>query len=105
MCQNFGSVHISIASISKLTAWEEFYFLFQSVRDDLEKNSERIEYLNKAAEYLMQKCEPADAETISQNMEEFRRLHESVLDLIGQFDQGQASSDRLNLVSWDFHFL
>ena len=51
----------------------------QSIKEDLEQNAHRLEYIDKAGLYLMQKCEPPNCVQTQNELDEFHVILNAVL--------------------------
>ncbi len=54
-------------------------FIFQGIKADLEQNAHRLEYIDKAGLYLLQKCESSDCVSTQRDLDNFHALLNSVL--------------------------
>ena len=65
----------------------------QKIKAELESQKQRLEYIDRAGLYLMQKLEPADAVEIDRDLDKFHDLLNSVLNQL--VDHGQALSQAM----------
>ena len=68
-------------------------FRDQGIEDDLEENGHRLQYIDKAAQYLMQKCDAVDAVHIQSSLDEFHYIQEQIHSKLGK------CSDKLRRIS------
>ena len=67
----------------------------QAVAGELERNAQRAEYLEQAALYLMQKCEPSDAVLVERDLAAFRAEHQKVKDTLSALRDSLAAEQQV----------
>ena len=50
----------------------------QMIQDELDENAHRLQYIDKAAQYLMAKCDAVDAVHIQNSLDEFHYIRDQI---------------------------
>ena len=55
------------------------------IKEEIQKNSERLEYVDKAADYLLKKCDAHDSVVIQRQVDDFRKTLDNIIERINKY--------------------
>ena len=100
---------------NKITVLFYFLSLFllsrispQSMREEMQQNGHRLQYMDKAGAYLVQKSDPDDSAQIQRDLDHFQKVLEQVLTRLNKVNaklQQQAATGQVCISKLRCHAL